>query len=110
MRGYFTDDQLLIIPLPDHPGVRLHGEALSTHRGPLLVAVTDEAQLNDEIVIDLTGLRVLATSVLETLILLALRLTPPQRLLLRAGSELELRERLHARGWDHIDTLRLAEA
>ncbi|MFH8990073.1 hypothetical protein [Streptomyces sp. NPDC017940] len=110
MRGFFADDQLLMLPLADHPGVRLHGEALGVHRGPLVLALTEEAQQTEEVVVDLTDVRLLATSVLETLALLAARLTPPQRLLVRAGAELELRERIAARGWDRIGTLRLADS
>ncbi|WP_159398259.1 hypothetical protein [Streptomyces aureocirculatus] len=109
MHGFFTDDRLLMLPLADHPGVCLHGEALSAHRGPLIVALTEETQRTEEVVVDLTGVRFLATSVLETLALLATRLTPPQRLLVRAAAELELRERVTAHGWDRISTLRLAD-
>ncbi|MVO85496.1 hypothetical protein GPA10_12215 [Streptomyces sp. p1417] len=109
MRGYFTDDQLLMLPLADHPGLRLHGEALSAHRGPLVVALTDEATRTEEIVIDLTDVRFLANSVLETLVLLAIRLSPPQHLLVRGGAGLKLRERIAARGWDRVGTLQLAD-
>ncbi|MGW5861525.1 hypothetical protein ACWFRJ_05035 [Streptomyces sp. NPDC055239] len=109
MRGYFTDDLLLMMPLADRPGVRLHGEAFSAHRGPLIDALTEEAQRSREIVVDLIGVRFLANSVLEALVLLAVRLAPHQRLLLRAGAELALRERVTAGGWDRIDTLHLVD-
>ncbi|KUF18060.1 hypothetical protein [Streptomyces silvensis] len=112
MRSYFADELLLMLPLADEPGVRLWGEVLSPHRGPLALALADEAadtDDTDEIVLDLTEARFVSNSVLEILTVLARRLTPPQSLLVRAGPELGLRERISEHGWDHIQGLHLVE-
>ncbi|MEU6825951.1 hypothetical protein ABZ921_35520 [Streptomyces atriruber] len=126
MRDYFADDLLLIMPTTNSPGVRLSGEVVSTHRGPLALALTDqtqaygkarsqdEAQTQDQdqandILIDLTGVRYLANSGLETLVAFACHLRPPQCLVVRATAELGLRDRVAARGWDQIETLRLED-
>ncbi|MFF3493088.1 hypothetical protein ACFYWS_17195 [Streptomyces sp. NPDC002795] len=108
MRGYFADEHLLIIPLRDVAGLRLYGEVVGAHRALLTVAVTEHAKSGDEITVDLTRVDYLANSVLETLVALALSLTPPKRLCLLAPPELGLAERLEHHGWDQIDTLRLA--
>ncbi|MFI7316561.1 hypothetical protein [Streptomyces venezuelae] len=116
MRDYFADDLLLIMPTPHSPGVRLSGEVVSTHRGPLALALTDQTQTDDrdraqadEILIDLTGVRYLANSGLETLVAFAVHLQPPQCLVVRATPQLDLHDRITARGWDRIETLRLEE-
>ncbi|MFH8487814.1 hypothetical protein [Streptomyces longisporoflavus] len=109
MRGYFADEVLLMLPLPTSPGVRLRGEVLGSHRGPLALALTDEAARTDEIILDLTDVHYVSNSVLQTLALLACRLSPPQCLIVKAGSELGLRARTAAYGWERIATLRLME-
>ncbi|WAL94163.1 hypothetical protein [Streptomyces sp. Je 1-369] len=116
MRDYFADDLLLIMPTTHSPGVRLSGEVVSSHRGPLALALTDQTQAGDpgraradEILIDLTGVRYLANSGLETLIAFAVHLQPPQCLVVRATADLNLHDRIVARGWDRIETLRLED-
>ncbi|WP_306337572.1 hypothetical protein [Streptomyces sp. KL118A] len=124
MRDYFADDLLLIMPTIDSPGVRLSGEVVSTHRGPLALALTDQTQAHgnarsqgqdqdgdqtNDILLDLTGVRYLANSGLETLVAFACHLHPPQCLVVRATAGLGLRERVAARGWDRIETLRLED-
>ncbi|QES40307.1 hypothetical protein DEJ49_04310 [Streptomyces venezuelae] len=118
MRDYFADDLLLIMPTTHSPGVRLSGEVVSTHRGPLALALTDQTQTQtddrdraqtDEILIDLTGVRYLANSGLETLVAFAVHLQPPQCLVVRSAPDLDLHDRIAARGWDRIETLRLEE-
>ncbi|MEW2392624.1 hypothetical protein AB0933_30105 [Streptomyces venezuelae] len=116
MRDYFVDDLLLIMPTNHSPGVRLSGEVVSTHRGPLALALTDQTQSDGqgrvqaaEILIDLVGVRYLANSGLETLVAFAVHLQPPQCLVVRATPELDLRDRIAARGWDRMETLRLDE-
>ncbi|MFD0413892.1 hypothetical protein [Streptomyces sp. NPDC127108] len=94
------------MPSTDRPGVRLSGEVVSSHRAPLALALTDQAQ-EDEILLDLTGVHYLANSALEVLVAFARHLNPPECLLVRATDELGLRQRLAARGWDQLDTLRL---
>ncbi|WJV44810.1 hypothetical protein [Streptomyces flavofungini] len=106
MRGYFVDDLLLIMPSTDRRGVRLTGEVVSTHRAPLALALTDQAR-EGEILLDLTGVHFLANSALEILVAFARHLNPPECLLVRAKAELALEQRLAARGWDTIETLRL---
>ncbi|MET8689316.1 hypothetical protein ABZV77_34435 [Streptomyces sp. NPDC004732] len=121
MRDYFADDLLLIMPNTHSPGVRLSGEVVSTHRGPLALALTDQTQAHgkarpqdpaqaDDILLDLTGVRYLANSGLETLVAFACHLQPPQCLVVRTTAELGLRDRITARGWDRIETLRLEDA
>ncbi|MEL3944248.1 hypothetical protein [Streptomyces sp. LNU-CPARS28] len=110
MRGYFTDDLLLILPSDTTASVRLFGEVISTHRGPLALAITGQSDQGDEITVDLTGVHYLANSALEILVAVALRLTQPACLVVRATVELDLRGRLAARGWDQINTLRLTDA
>ncbi|MVO90206.1 hypothetical protein GPA10_37005 [Streptomyces sp. p1417] len=110
MRTYFADELLLMLPLTDGPGVRLFGEILGIHRGPLALAVTEEADRTDEIVVDLTETRFLAHSVLDILIILAQRLTPPQHLVIRAPADLNLHTRLAGRGADRLTTLHLQES
>ncbi|WP_371525235.1 STAS domain-containing protein [Streptomyces sp. NBC_01283] len=110
MHGYFADDLLLIVPsTPAAEGLCLFGEVLGEHKGALAMALTTQCRGTQEITIDLTGVHYLANSALEILVALAKNLQPPQRLLIRAASELALRERLTARGWDGIETLRLTE-
>ncbi|WP_055569939.1 hypothetical protein [Streptomyces atriruber] len=120
MRDYFADDLLLIMPATNSPGVRLSGEVVSTHRGPLALALTDQTQAHgnarsqdqdqaNDILLDLTGVRYLANSGLETLVAFACHLRPPQCLVVRATAGLGLRERVAARGWDRIETLRLED-
>ncbi|WP_409239417.1 hypothetical protein [Streptomyces sp. PA5.6] len=110
MRGYFADELLLIMPLPDSPGLRLRGEVLREHRGPLAVAVAAQATRTDEILLDLTGVNFLSHSALDFLAILARRLTPPQHLILRAHPALCLRARITERGHDTIPALRLEES
>ncbi|WP_409235487.1 hypothetical protein [Streptomyces sp. PA5.6] len=110
MRGYFADELLLMLPLYDAPGVRLRGEVLGTHRGPLALVLTEEAGRTDEIVLDLTDVRFISNSILDILSVLARRLVPPQCLLVKARADLELRERTAARGWNEIGTVRLEES
>ncbi|MEV1027075.1 hypothetical protein [Streptomyces sp. NPDC050264] len=110
MRGYFIDDLLLITPLHHTDGVRLFGEVIGAHKVPLALAVTDYARTAAEITVDLTRVRYLSNSVVETLVALARSLSPPQRLRVLAGPELRLTERLKRHGWDQIDTLRLSGA
>ncbi|MFD7291748.1 hypothetical protein ACFV9W_00540 [Streptomyces sp. NPDC059897] len=98
----------MIAPLRQSAGVRLCGEVVGAHKAPLTVAVTEHAQNADEITVDLTRVGYLANSVLETFVALARHLNPPQCLCLVAGPELQLAERLAQRGWDEIDTLRVA--
>lgn len=109
MRGYFADDLLLIVPSTATEGVCLFGEVLGAHKGALAMALTAQRDTAQEITIDLTGVYYLANSVLEILVALAASLQPPQRLLVRAAPALKLRERLTARGWDDIETLRLID-
>ncbi|MFH8492312.1 hypothetical protein [Streptomyces longisporoflavus] len=109
MRGYYADELLLMLPLPDRSGVCLRGEVLGTHRGPLAVALTDEAARTDEIVVDFTDVSFVSDSVLQILGLLACRLRPPQCLIVKAGTGLGLRERTAVYDWDAIATLRLIE-
>ncbi|MEU6676582.1 hypothetical protein [Streptomyces sp. NPDC046925] len=109
MRCYFADDLLLMLPLSAGPGVRLRGEVLGSHRGPLALALTDEAARTDEIVLDLTDVSFVSRSILQALALIASRLAPSQCLIIRASAELGLRERTAAYGWDRIATLCLLE-
>ncbi|GGV73237.1 hypothetical protein GCM10010277_86890 [Streptomyces longisporoflavus] len=109
MRSYFSDDSLLIVPSGGFEGVRLFGEVLGSHKGALAVTLADQRRTTQEITVDLTGVRYLANSALETLVALANGLRPPQHLLIRATPELALRDRLAERGWDEIETLRLIE-
>lgn len=111
MHDYFSDDLLLILPSPRGAGVRLCGEVYAAHRKPLAVAVSvarHRAPMH-EITVDLTGVGYLANSALETLVALASQLVPPQNLVVRAGLELKLIERLAAGGWDSIETLRVVD-
>ncbi|MFJ8824127.1 STAS domain-containing protein [Streptomyces sp. NPDC102467] len=107
MRGYFVDELLLITPLHRAAGVRLYGEVVGAHKASLAVAVTDYSRSAEEITVDLTQVRYLANSALETLVALARSLSPPQCLRVLAGPELRVGERLAAGGWDRIETLRL---
>ncbi|MGW7271668.1 STAS domain-containing protein [Streptomyces sp. NPDC054864] len=107
MRGYFADDLLLIVPSTATDGVCLFGEVLGAHKGALAMALNAPRGITQEITIDLTGVHYLANSALEILVALAKNLRPPQRLLIHAAPELALRERLDARGWGDIETLRL---
>ncbi|MFZ3572931.1 hypothetical protein ACOKM5_39010 [Streptomyces sp. BH097] len=108
MPGFFVDELLLIAPLRQSAGVRLYGEVVGAHKAPLTVAVTEHAQMTEEITVDLRRVDYLANSVLETFVALARHLNPPQCLCLVAGPELALAERLAQHGWDEIDTLRVA--
>lgn len=110
MRGYFADDLLLIVPSTATEGVCLFGEVLGAHKGALAMALTAQSRTTQEITIDLTGVHYLANSALEILVALANNLRPPQGLLIRAAPELALQERLNARGWDDIETLRVVDA
>ncbi|MFJ8827819.1 hypothetical protein ACIREE_39565 [Streptomyces sp. NPDC102467] len=110
MRGYFIDDLLLITPLHHTDGVRLFGEVVGAHKAPLALAVTAYARTAGEITIDLTRVRYLSNSAVETLVVLARRLSPPQSLSVLAGPELRLDERLERHGWGQIGTLRLRAA
>lgn len=112
MRDYFADDRLLILPTTRGPGVWLCGEVYGAHRPSLAVAVSVARQHapGGEITVDLTGVGYLANSALETLVALARQLIPPQCLVVRAAGELGLGERIAARGWDQLETLRLEEA
>ncbi|MEV8321411.1 STAS domain-containing protein [Streptomyces sp. NPDC059900] len=109
MHGYYADEILLVLPLFDGPGLRLRGEVLADHRGPLALAVAGEAARTDTVVLDLTGVRFISHGALDFLAVLARRITPPQHLLLRARPDLALRARLAERGHDTIATLRLEE-
>ncbi|MGW7080092.1 STAS domain-containing protein [Streptomyces sp. NPDC054866] len=109
MRGFFADDLLLIVPAPHTEGVCVFGEVLGAHKGALAMALNEQRQTAQEITIDLTGVHYLANSALEILVALAKNLQPPQRLLVRAAPELAIQERLTARGWDGIATLRLVD-
>ncbi|MEW2528641.1 hypothetical protein [Streptomyces sp. NPDC047071] len=109
MRGYFADDLLVMMPAGAFAGVRLFGEVVSAHRGPLAVALTEQSKESQEITLDLTGVRYFANSALEILVVLGRHLRPPQCLVVRAAPELGLRDRLAARGWDDIETLRLVD-
>ncbi|MEV6758612.1 hypothetical protein [Streptomyces sp. NPDC051214] len=109
MRGYFADDLLLIVPSTAAKGVCLYGEVLGAHKGALAMALTAQSRATQEITIDLTGVHYLANSALEILVALANNLQPPQSLVVRAAPQLELQERLNARGWDDIDTLRIVD-
>ncbi|KUL52991.1 hypothetical protein [Streptomyces sp. NRRL S-1521] len=109
MRGYFADELLLITPSSTTPGVCLFGEVIGTHKGPLAIALAEQSLRTQEITVDLTGVHYLANSALEILVALANNLRPPQCLLVRAPTALGLRERVAARGWDRMETLRLIE-
>lgn len=111
MRGYFADDLLLIMPTAGAAGVRLFGEVISAHRGPLTIALTDQRRDTEQaITVDFTEVHYVANSALETLVALAHSLSPPQHLLALAPPRLGLRERLSAHGWDEIEALRLVDA
>ncbi|MFI7383947.1 STAS domain-containing protein [Streptomyces sp. NPDC049813] len=110
MRGYFVDELLLITPLRHVPGVRLSGELVGAHKAPLAVAVAEVARDAEEVTIDLTQVKYLANSALETIVALARNLTPPQYLKVLAAPELRVQERLAAAEWDRIETLRLSPA
>ncbi|MFJ2774782.1 hypothetical protein [Streptomyces sp. NPDC087300] len=98
----------MITPLSDAVGVRLYGETLGTHKTPLVVAVSERGSVTDEVTVDLRRVTYLANSVLETLVALARSLPPPQHLRVLASPELNLQDRLAARGWDQIDSLRVS--
>ncbi|MFJ8826607.1 STAS domain-containing protein [Streptomyces sp. NPDC102467] len=107
MPAYFVDELLLIAPLHHPVGVRLFGEVVGAHKGPLSRAVAEQTRATDEITVDLTRVHYLANSALETLVALAQTLHPPQRLHILACPELEVRQRLAAHAWDQAETLRL---
>ncbi|MFC8129118.1 hypothetical protein [Streptomyces sp. NPDC057302] len=109
MRDFFADDSLLIVPSHPSQGVRLIGEVLGTHKGALVMAVTDQCSTTHEITIDLTSVHYFANSALEILVALANNLQPPKRLVVHAAPELALRDRLIARGWDRIEALQLID-
>lgn len=105
MRDYYVDDLLIIASTIT--GVRLFGEVIGTHKGPLLVALARQRRNTEEITVDLSGVHYLSNSALETLVAIAHCLRPPQHLLLRSYDGLGLQERLTAKGWERIETLRL---
>ncbi|MFJ9037847.1 hypothetical protein ACIRF8_14800 [Streptomyces sp. NPDC102406] len=110
MRGYFVDDLLLIAPLHQRTGIRLFGEVIGAHKASLAVAVAECGRSAEEITVDLTQVDYLANGALETLVALARSLSGEQCLRVLAAPELRVRERLSARGWDRIETLRLIAA
>ncbi|MFE0103391.1 hypothetical protein [Streptomyces sp. NPDC059009] len=110
MRDVFMDELLLITPLHDTAGVRLYGEVIGVHRAPLAVVVAEHSRNADEITVDLTRVEYVSNAILETLVVLARRLVPPQHLCVRATSELGLQERLVAHGWDDIESLQVSAA
>ncbi|MGH4031105.1 hypothetical protein ACQB60_19465 [Actinomycetota bacterium Odt1-20B] len=110
MHDVFVDELLLITPLRDTVGVRLYGEAIGVHRAPLAVAVTEHSRSAEEITIDLTRVEYVSNAILETLVVLAKRLGPAQRLCVRTSPELGLEDRLAAQGWDKIESLRVSSA
>lgn len=105
MRDYYADDLLIIASTIT--GVRLFGEVIGAHKGPLLVALARQRRNTEEITVDLSGVHYLSNSALETLVAIANCLRPPQHLLLRSYDGLGLQERLTAAGWERIETLRL---
>ncbi|MCF3124363.1 hypothetical protein IPZ68_32320 [Streptomyces arenae] len=107
MRDFFVDDMLLITPLHDMTGVRLYGEALGTHKGPLAAAVTQHSRSAQQITVDLTRITYFSNGVLAILVALARNVTPPQQLHVLAHPGLHLQERIASHGWDRITTLQI---
>ncbi|WP_369216659.1 hypothetical protein [Streptomyces flavofungini] len=110
MRGFFADDQLLIVPSDTAHGVSLFGEVLGSHKSVLTVALTEQRHTTHDITLDLTRVNYVANSVLDILITLANSLTPPYRLLIRTSPGLALRERLAAHPTPCGNNLRLIDA
>ncbi|MFD4635254.1 hypothetical protein ACFVYR_37235 [Streptomyces sp. NPDC058284] len=111
MRSYFADDLLLLLPLTNGEGLQLHGEVLGTHRGPLALSLADEATHSPAAIgLDLTHVSYVADSVVWVLLAVARRLGPGQHLDVRAGPELNLRERFSRVGENLTSQLRLTDA
>ncbi|GGZ38133.1 hypothetical protein [Streptomyces poonensis] len=110
MSDYFIDDFMFITPLAHGPGIRLVGQVLRVHKIPLLLALMSCRRQDKDVTVDLTGVHYLSPSALEILVCAARGLPPDLCLTLWARPALGLQERLAARGWHEMESLRLSEA